>query len=254
MQENIATKEDENNDYSIIAWRAFMKLSVKARVLLIASTVLVFNFGLIALFMILSWVPFGTISSYSLDRFDALHGTKGTEHRIIEIIRPHYLIPREYSKFTDVGIDYWNYFSDPHFRKTIISSHFFIDLNNAQLLAQVQGLSVNPFFSETENREQIMAIRILNDQVFEYSTPGFNYERGLAESARFKFLGQEDGFLYYHYPFAGVDEQYTKDNWKSVEAIVKLKLPLESGVIEVVKSNNADDWQLMMKELSTIDS
>ncbi|HBQ35322.1 MAG TPA: hypothetical protein DD729_00525 [Rhodobacteraceae bacterium] len=97
---------------------------------------------------------------------------------VVDISRPHFIIPREYIQRLSNPWQIWKYDPDPFFRANLIAPSYFVDLDKSNRLANVQGFDINPNFTNPDYREQVMAIKINGHDIYEFPTPGFIYWHG----------------------------------------------------------------------------
>ena len=196
----------------------------------------------VATIVFLWFVPVGTRS--------AQRDIKGGDQWVIALSRPHYLIPREYLRTGGMNpIDIWSHFADPSFQTNRISYYDFKDIDGTRREAAVQGFNINKPYSNPEHREYVMAIRV-GTKIFDYPTPGFLYGYQQGSIAKFHYIGQGGPSLYFYYP---VSEHYADPQGKYIEAIIQITLPFESGKIEIVKSNETDQWASIVTHLRSND-
>lgn len=174
---------------------------------------------------------------------------KGDED-VINITRKRHIIPREF--WYQGGWNpllFWQYATDPNYRKTGISSHSFRDETGVQQHADVQGFSVNPTFSILANREEFMAIRTA-EEVYEFPTRGLVYSPS-GSSWSVRFIGQTDNKLIYFYPTAnerlGYYQHAEKDPWR---VLIVIDLPFTDGGVKIVP--DGDEWDAVMMNLKAL--
>ena len=204
----------------------------------------------IILLLILKFIPIGTRSAQQdIKVSDTLYML---DDEVINLSRPHYIIPREFIYTSGFHpFRFWHYNGDAHFSANKISSHFFMGLNTLGQLANVQGFNINLNYSEPTHREQVMAVRWAG-KIYDYPTPGFQYSHGLSHLGRFFYIGQEGVDLYYYYPYAKHDPAFNREHFRHVEAILKISLPLKSGEVEIVKSDDLEQWPISVKKLQSL--
>lgn len=191
--------------------------------------------GGIALF--LGLVPLGTRS--------AQDDIKGGDKWVIDVRRPHHIIPREFHSQGGMNpIDFWSYAPDPSFDANRTYFHDFVDESGITRSAAVQGVQINRTYSDPAYREEIMAIRRDGD-IFEYSVPDFPFFF-FSTRVGFRFLGQNRTALFYFYPFG------TAHGSQDPAAIVEITLPLVNDTHSVVLSNDVRAWARMIEKLRNL--
>jgi hypothetical protein len=167
---------------------------------------------------------------------------KGGDEWVINITRPHYLFPREWLRAGGMNpIDFWSHAPDPDFEANRLYSHHLDGGTSEAKVVWVQGFHVNRAYSNPSHREEVMAIR-MDGEVFEFPVPDFRFY-SLASSASFRFLGQTDSKLYYFYHGA------TKQLHANITAVLIVALPLKSGQIQIVRSDEKEYWMRTMEEV-----
>lgn len=183
---------------------------------------------------------------FPLGTRNAQSDIKGGDKYVIPISRPHYIIPREFLSRGGMNpFNFWSHAPDPWFRGNQKRTHDFLGIDGLVKHAEIQGFEINRTMKNPQYREAVLAIRV-DEKIFDFRTPHFQYSVGAAANEQFYFIGQDESNLYYYYPLA-IELGY------NLEAIIKLKLPLEDGVIEIVRSDKVVMWKNYVDKLGLID-
>lgn len=240
------------------------KWSIKRLLLWGLLSTIIFWALAIALFFFLKNVPVGTRTAQTDNGAGNIgRWLNADEYSTIAIERPHYIVPREIS-FSDVAphynpdykekyvpVRFWRYRSDPSFNQNKISFFHFLDEDNLEASAAVQGFHINRDAADPSLREDVMAIRT-NAKIVDYSTPGFQYSKSPGHTSQFHFIGQNNAKLYFYYPFAKDDPTYNKIHHKNIEGVVQISLPFVSGDANIVKSDDTENWATTIETLKSL--